>query len=100
MTGRASERGVALIVTLLVVTLLTVIVVEFTHSTQIDAHLTRNTLNAVQARYLARSAVALAELTLKQDRAAKSKTPPERPPAESLTDPWAEPFPATPLGDG
>lgn len=95
-----NERGVALIVTLLVITLLAIIVVEFTHSTEVDAHLTRNARNAAQARYLARSGLALAEITLKLDAADKSKTPPERPPIETLSDPWAQPFPPMVVGDG
>lgn len=86
--------------TLLVVTLLTIIVVEFTYSTGVDAHLARNSRSLLQARYLARSGLALAELTLKHDAAAKSKVPPERPPIETLSDPWAQPFPATPVGEG
>ena len=96
----SGERGVALLVTLLVVTLLTIIVVEFTYSTNVDAHLTRSYLSATQARYLARSGLTLAELTLKRDAAAKSKVPPERPPIETLTDPWAQPLPAMPIGEG
>jgi general secretion pathway protein K len=98
--GRGGERGIALLITLLVVTLVSVIVVEFTQSTDIDAHLTRNALNALQARYLARSGIALAEITLKLDAAEKSKNPPERVKAETLSDPWAQPFPPMPVGDG
>lgn len=96
----AGERGIALLVTLLVVTLLTIIVIEFTHSTEVDAHLTRNALNAVQARYLARSGVALAELTLLLDAEQKSKSPPERTPIETPGDTWAAPFPPMPVGEG
>ncbi len=94
------ERGVALLVTLLMVTLLTIIVVEFTYSTGVDAHLTRNSLSGAQARNLARSGIALAELTLKRDAAAKAKSPPERPPIETLNDPWAQPFPPMPVAEG
>ncbi len=48
--------------TLFVVTLLTILVVEFTDSTEVEAHLTRNSLSLLQARYLARGGLALAEL--------------------------------------
>ncbi|MGH7822055.1 MAG: hypothetical protein ACREQ9_20015, partial [Candidatus Binatia bacterium] len=95
-----NQRGVALLVTLLVVSLLTVIVIEFTHSTEVDAHITRNSLASVQAGYLARSGVALAEVTLRVDAEEKTRQPPERLPVETLTDPWAQPFPPMPVGNG
>lgn len=97
--ARASERGVALLVTLLAVTLLTVVVIEFTYSTEVDAHLSRNALNAMQARYLARSGLVLGEMALKLDAVAKHKVPPERPPVETLADPWAQPFAPMPVAD-
>jgi general secretion pathway protein K len=56
-----NERGVALLVVLMVVALLTITVTEFTYSAQIDAHRTRNALHALQAQLLARSGVNLAE---------------------------------------
>ncbi|MGH7859928.1 MAG: type II secretion system minor pseudopilin GspK [Candidatus Binatia bacterium] len=95
-----NQRGVALLVTLLVISLLTVIVIEFTHSTEVDGHLTRNSLASAQAGYLARSGLALAEMTLRIDAEAKAKRPPERLPVETLTDPWAQPFPPMPVGAG
>jgi general secretion pathway protein K len=62
-----NERGIALIITLLVVALLTIIVVEFTYSVQVDAHMTRNALNALQASLLARSGINLGEAALLHD---------------------------------
>ncbi|MFI5394505.1 MAG: general secretion pathway protein GspK [Candidatus Binatia bacterium] len=62
-----NERGIALVVTLLVVALLTIIVVEFTYSVQVDAHMTRNALNALQASLLARSGINLGEAALLHD---------------------------------
>lgn len=56
-----NERGVALLVVLMVVALLTITVTEFTYSVQIDAHRTRNALHALQAQLLARSGINLAE---------------------------------------
>jgi len=55
------ERGVALIIVLVIVALLTITVIEFTHSTQIDVHRTRNAVHALQAQLLARSGINLAE---------------------------------------
>jgi general secretion pathway protein K len=62
-----NERGIALVVTLLVVALLTIIVVEFTYSAEVDAHMARNSLNALQASLLARSGVNLGEAFLLHD---------------------------------
>jgi general secretion pathway protein K len=100
MKSDSGERGVALLMTLFAVTLLTILVVEFTYSTEVEAHLTRTAIAATQARYLARAGAALAELALEVDLAEKTKNPPTRPPVETLNDPWALPFPPQPLGDG
>jgi len=62
-----NERGIALVITLLVVALLTIIVVEFTYSVEVDAHMARNALNALQASMLARSGVNLGEAFLLHD---------------------------------
>jgi type II secretory pathway component PulK len=56
-----NERGVALITVILVVTLLTIAVTEFTYSTQLDAYRAQNARQALQASLLARSGVNLAE---------------------------------------
>ena len=58
--GRVHERGVALVTTLLAVTLLTIAVVEFAYSSQVDYHLAYNALRSLQAASLARSGVNLA----------------------------------------
>ena len=100
MRSRRTDRGVALLMTLFVVTLLTILVIEFTYSTEVEAHLTRTTLAVTQARYLARGGAALGELALLVDLVEKSKNPPARPPAETLSDPWAQPFPPQNLGEG
>jgi len=63
----ANERGIALVITLLVVALLTIIVVEFTYSAEVDAHMARNSLNGLQASMLARSGVNLGEAFLLHD---------------------------------
>ena len=98
MKPNGKPRGVALLMTIFVVALLTIIVVEFTYSTEVEAHLTRTALSATQARYLARAGAALAELALLVDVVEKTKNPPDRPPVETLTDPWAQPFPPRELG--
>lgn len=87
-----SERGLALVATLLVVALLTVIVMEFTYSAQVNYHLARNTLSALQAFYLARSGVNLAQLILTQDARESG--------IDSLNELWAQALPALPAGEG
>lgn len=100
MKACRNERGVALLVALLVVAILTVVVVEFTHTVEVDGHLARNALGHTQATYLARSAVALAEMTLRLDSQEKTGSSPLRPPVETPADTWAQPFPPFPVGGG
>lgn len=57
----ANERGLALVIVLAIVALLTIMVTEFTFNTQLDQHRTRNAVHALQAQLLARSGVNLAE---------------------------------------
>jgi general secretion pathway protein K len=82
-----NERGIALITTLLVVTLLTITVVEFTYTVQVDQRLVRNSLSAMQAALLARSGVNLAESFLARDT--------NDPPADWYYEDWASPEIAT-----
>ena len=62
-----NQRGIALIITLLVVALLTITVIEFTYSVQIDQHMAHNALNGLQASLLARSGINLGEALLLHD---------------------------------
>lgn len=91
--GRGHERGVALVTTLLAVTLLTIAVVEFAYSSQVDYHLACNALRSLQASSLARSGVNLAIGVLKQDGGSVSNI-------DSLGDLWARPLPPLPMGEG
>src|SRR3989442_8369446 len=63
----ANDRGIALIITLLVVALLTITVVEFTYSVEVDQRMARNALNGLQAALLARSGINLGEALLLHD---------------------------------
>lgn len=65
--SRKNERGIALIIVLLVVTLLTILVVEFTYTVQVESHISRNSLNSLQATYLARSGINIAAAALLMD---------------------------------
>jgi type II secretory pathway component PulK len=61
------DKGLALVVSLLVVALLAITVVDFTFSATIDRHMARNSLHALQASLLARSGVNIGEGFLLQD---------------------------------
>jgi len=76
---RRNERGIALVITLLVVALLTITVIEFTYSVEIDQHMARNALNSLQASLLARSGVNLGEAVLLHD---------DDPQADGYTEDW------------
>lgn len=62
-----NERGVALIITLLIVALLTITVIEFTYSVEVDEHMAHNALASLQASLLARSGINLGEAFLLHD---------------------------------
>lgn len=63
MTMR-NERGIALVVVLVVIALLAITTVEFAFSAQVYTHMARNSLNGLQANLLARSGVNLGEAIL------------------------------------
>ncbi len=98
---RHDESGVALLVVLLVITLLTVVVVELTYSAQIETHLTFSGRNALQAMYLARSGVNVAEIVLQSEQQlAQALSSASNPAVDGETDMWAQPMPPMPVGDG
>ncbi len=63
----ADEKGVALVIVLLIVALLTITTMEFADSTNIYAHMTRNSINGMQAGMLARSGINIGEAFLLHD---------------------------------
>ena len=79
-----NEDGIALVITLLVVALLTITVVEFTYSVEVDQSMTRNALNGLQATLLARSGINLGEAVLLHD------TPPNLDKFDSYTEDWGQ----------
>ncbi len=68
VNDKQGERGVALVMALLVVALLTITVTEFFFSVEIDARMARNSVHSLQAALLARSGIALGEALLIQDQ--------------------------------
>ena len=62
-----NEKGVALVLVLVVIALLVSLVVDFTYTMQVDVTLAANQRDEVKALYAARSGVELARLTLQED---------------------------------
>ncbi len=91
MTGRHRESGVALLIVLLTIALLTIVVMEFTYSVEVETHFSLTTRNALQAYYLARSGINIGEVLLARDPSKGT---------DSAQDLWARPLPPLPVGDG
>ena len=86
-----NEDGVALLITLLVVTLLVVMVLEFNYQARVETEITANFRDGTKAYYLARSGVHFAAALLKEDTENTY---------DALTEDWAQEIPPLPLGDG
>ena len=89
---RKSEKGVALILTLLIAAILVTLIVETNYSTQVDVRIAGNSRNDLQASYLAKSGVNIAISYLKYD-GQNSET-------DNLTEDWAKSYPPFPVGEG
>jgi len=89
---RKSQRGVALILTLLITAILVTLIVEFNYSTQVDLRIAGNFRNDLQAHYLAKSGINIAISYLKYDL--------ENTDTDTLDEDWAKPYPPIPVGEG
>jgi len=89
---RKSEKGVALILTLLITAILVTLTVEVNYSTQVDLIIAGNFRNDVQASYLAKSGVNIAISYLKYDV--------ENTDTDNLDEDWAKSYPPIPVGGG
>jgi general secretion pathway protein K len=88
-----NQKGLALLLVLLVVTLLVAMVVEFDYRTRIDLRSAGNLRDGLQATYLAKGGIASAQALLKDDmQRNRNRT--------DLTATWAIPLPPVPLGEG
>lgn len=87
------QRGLALVLTLLVIALLMTAVLEFDRSTRTALKAAGNFRDGLKAFHLATSGVAAAEAVLKDDAFKTGGV-------DSLTELWATPFPPYPVGDG
>jgi general secretion pathway protein K len=95
--ARKSERGVALLVTMMALALMTLLVMDFTTSASLGYRSAAGQANELRAEYLARSAinVGLSLLSTDAQQDALAKTP-----HDGLDEPWAQPYPPVPLGGG
>ena len=82
------KRGVALIICLLIMTILTVIVLEFNYEVRVDAALKGNSFLALEAEYAARSGVTFCKAMLRRDSADDLMLPGNRR-TDSLDEDWA-----------
>lgn len=89
---RKSQRGIALILTLLITAILVTLIVEMNYSTQVDVRIAGNLRNDLQASYLAKSGINIAISYLKYD-AQNTET-------DDLTEDWAKSYPPIPVGEG
>ena len=88
-----NNKGIALVITLLVLTLLIVVILEFSQGMRVEARAAANFRDNVKAYYLARSGVTFAIAMLEDD----DKTDQNY---DSLNELWAQKIPPIPLGDG
>ncbi|HVC45274.1 MAG TPA: type II secretion system minor pseudopilin GspK [Candidatus Binataceae bacterium] len=99
-TGR-SERGVAMLAALLTISLMTILVVDFTTSSALGYRSAANQADELRALYLARSGIAAGMALLERDAIADAlNNSPGHQPYDALTDIWAMPFPPVPIGGG
>ena len=84
------KDGIALIICLIVITLLSVFVIEYSFLSRIDANITGNWENERRAFYLAEGGVNFGIYLLKRDKAN----------VDSLLDEWAEAVPPIPVDEG
>lgn len=88
-----NERGIALLLTLVVLALLTAVIVEFDYGAKVNLITAGNFRDEVRAIYLAKSGVAAARAALKDDALHHGSY-------DALTEFWAQPIPAFPVGEG
>ncbi len=87
------ERGVALLLTLVVLVLLVALIVEFDYGTKVHLITAGNFRDETKAAYLAKSGITAARAVLKDD-AINSKG------YDAPSEFWAQPLPSYPVGDG
>jgi general secretion pathway protein K len=88
-----NNRGVALVITLLVLALLITVILEFNLGMRVEAKAAANFRDDTKAYYLARSGIIFAIELLEEDKKTSSQY-------DSLIELWAQKVPPIPVGDG
>jgi general secretion pathway protein K len=86
------ERGIALIVVMFVVATLTILILEFVHSTRINLYIAGNIADGMKASYLSGSGVKVAAGAMLDDLQDNKE--------DHLYEDWAQALPAIPGGEG
>ena len=85
-----NKRGVALLIVLLIITLISVLIFEFNYGTRVDLIKTKNRANLLKALYIAKSGINGAIVVLNEDSKAY----------DGLDENWALEIPGIPFGEG
>lgn len=88
-----NNKGIALVITLLVLTLLIVLILEFNSGMRVEARAAANFRDEMKAYYLAKSGVTFAIAVLEDDDRTDQNF-------DALNETWAQKLPPIPLGDG
>ena len=94
---RRSERGIALLATMLAIALMTLLVVDFATTVALGNRSAMNQADELRASYLARSGVGVGLALLEQDTFHDALSPI---PDDALTEAWAQPIPPIKLSGG
>ena len=94
---RQSERGVALVITLLMVALLVTLILEFDVSTRNELNAATNFRDGMKASYLAKAGVSAAQAIMAEDARIDKMFGRNY---DTLFEVWATPLPNYPIGDG
>lgn len=99
---RNSEHGVVLLVVLIAVAILSILVVDFIYSTQIDTEIANNTKNDLQARYMSKSGVYVVAGTMKTRSLEELGGNLSLGDSDNLNSEggWSLKFPSYPIGEG
>ncbi len=93
--SRASERGVALIIVVVAIAILTAVAADFAYNSRVDLQLAANQRDELRAQYLAKSGISLSRLLL---RFQKQVDQIKLPNLSGLLGPGAPPIPGLPQG--
>ena len=97
-TRGKTERGIALLATMMGIALMTIIVMDFTSSAMLGYRAAANQANELRAAYLARSGVNVG-LALLAEHSRQQANQTDQP-VEALNQEWSMPYPAIPVGGG